>query len=165
MSILISLIVCTGENFEIGYDNDMPWKRGLPADLEYFQRQTMGKPVVMGRKTFDSILASLKKPLPGRKNIVLTRDEIFSYEGVTVIHTTEQLEERDFFVIGGAAVYALFLEKADRIYLTKIQETFEADTYFPSFSADEWILISKETHEKDEKNLYDYDFCVYQRKK
>lgn len=160
---MISLIVCTGENLEIGYENDMPWKRGLPADLEYFKKTTMGFPVVMGRKTFESILHSLGKPLPGRKNIVLTNDENFSYEGVTVIDAIECLQEEDYFVIGGASVYQQFLSKAHRIYQTKIHASFQADTYFPSFSEEEWTQISKEEHEKDEKNAYDYDFLIYER--
>ena len=162
---MISLIVCTGENNEIGLLNDMPWGRGLPADLDYFKKTTTGHPVVMGRKTFKSILTSLGKPLPKRQNIVLTRDEDFAYEGVNVIHDVKDVPKDEVFVIGGASVYQLFLPIADRLYITKMHASVEADTYFPSFSEDEWPLVSKEPHEKDKKNAYDYDFLIYERKK
>lgn len=161
---MIELIVCTGKNYEIGYENDMPWKRELPADLSYFRDKTRGKTVVMGRKTFESIVSSLGKPLPDRRNIVLTTDTSFTYEGVEVIHHLDEMKEKEVIIIGGASLYEIFLPKADRLYRTRIEETFVADTYFPNINLDEWVCVKTETHKKDEKNAYDYAFEVYERK-
>lgn len=166
---MIHLIVCTGEGGEIGKNNDMPWGRGLPEDLKYFKRVTNGYDVIMGRKTFDSILTSLGKPLPERKNIVLTRDKDFHYEGVHVYHTIEEFlneikKETNVFVIGGASIYQQFLPFADSLYITKIHEAFDADTYFPLVNEEEWEEVSSEKGIKNEENPFDYDYFVYKRK-
>jgi len=166
---MLSMIVCMGKNHEIGQDNDMPWGRGLPADLQYFKEITSGYDVVMGRKTFDSILTSLGKPLPNRTHHVITRDQSFQYEGVHVYSNIEgclnHFTNQSLFVIGGATMYNQWLPYADRLYITKINEAFQADTFFPSLIEEEWALVSMKQGIKDEKNRYEHAFFVYDRKK
>ena len=160
---MIRLMVAMDENRVIGKDGEMPWH--LPNDLKYFKRVTEGHAILMGRKTFDSI----GRPLPKRRNIVVTRDESFTAEGVETVHdldhALEQLRHEDGFVIGGAEIFARALPKADKLYITQIHERFEGDTYFPSFLLEEWHLISKEEGQQDEKNAYAHSFLVYERKK
>lgn len=157
---MISLIVAMGENRVIGLDNQMPWH--LPADLKYFKKTTTGHSIVMGRKTFQSI----GRPLPNRKNIILTRDTSFSANGCQVLHSIEEVLElakkEDIFVIGGAQIYKQFLSDAEKLYITKINESFEGDTFFPEIG-DEWTLISSEKHAPDDKNTYEYEFQVYSK--
>jgi dihydrofolate reductase len=148
----------------IGKDNKLPWH--LPADLTYFKNVTMGHAIVMGRKTFESI----GRPLPGRENIIVTRNRSFQPEGCTVIHSIEDIKRiaaelnDEVFVIGGAELFAVTLPLADRLYITKIEANFPGDTFFPTFNEAEWQLISSEKGPKDEKNSYDYFFLVYERK-
>ncbi|MBO9129348.1 dihydrofolate reductase [Bacillus sp. 165] len=158
---MISLIWAMDDNCTIGKNNDLPWR--LPADLGYFKKVTYGHPVVMGRKTYESI----GKPLPGRENIVVTRNKEYQPEGVTVVHSLEevQAQEKDVFVIGGAQLYKQALPLADRLYVTHIHEVFEGDTYFPQFEKEEWQVITQEQGIRDEKNPYDYEFVVYERQK
>lgn len=149
----------------IGAQGKIPWH--LPADFEYFKKMTMGHPVVMGRKTFDSI----GKPLAGRTNIVVTKSEE-TIPGALVAHSLDDALRLaaarsgggEIFVIGGAQIYALALPKARTIYLTKIHGKFNGDTFFPRFDEREWRLVSSEAHKKDERNPYDYDFLVYERR-
>ncbi|NMA96114.1 MAG: dihydrofolate reductase, partial [Clostridiales bacterium] len=146
----------------IGLNNDMPWH--LPEDLKYFQRTTMGKTVVMGRKTFES----LKKPLKGRKNIILTRNKSFAHRSCLVLNSLEDVlaevrGEKETFIIGGAKIYRLFLPYAKRIYMTYIDHEFEGDTFLPEISLTDWILTSETPGRKDEKNPYNYYFRVYDR--
>ncbi|QED48322.1 dihydrofolate reductase [Cytobacillus dafuensis] len=161
---MISLIWAMDENRVIGRNNELPWH--IPEDLKFFKRTTMGQPIAMGRKTWDS----LGRPLPGRDNIVVTRNPSFSYEGCTVLNSIEELMEfsnqRDdeIFVIGGAEIFKLVLPFTDRLYLTRIYHRFEGDTYFPEINFSEWELISKEKGLKDEKNPFDYEFEIYKRK-
>lgn len=158
---MISLLWAMDENWAIGRNNQLPWH--LPEDLKYFKRVTMGKPIAMGRKTYDSI----GRPLPGRENIVITRNQGVTIEGCTVIHDVKDLLMRDdeeLFVIGGAEIFKEILPFADRLYVTEIREEFEADTFFPKYNLSEWELIESTSGIKDEKNPYNYEFLVYQRK-
>lgn len=161
---MISLIVAMDNNRVIGKDNQLPWH--LPADLAYFKKTTMGHSIVMGRKTF----VSIGRPLPGRENIIVTRNHSFQAEGCTVIHSVDDIKviaskrKEEVFVIGGAEIFQATLPFADRLYMTKIDAHFPGDTFFPSFDETEWQLISSKKGLKDEKNPYDYTFLVYERK-
>ncbi len=131
---LSAIVAMTAERV-IGRDNDLPWR--LPEDLKMFKRITAGHPVVMGRKTWDSL--GKYKPLPGRQNIVLTRDEGWGEDGATVIHSPGALEgldlaDEEVFVIGGAEIYGLFLARLDELIVSHVFEAYEGDTYFPDFS-------------------------------
>lgn len=158
---MLSILVAMDSQHLIGKDNKLPWH--LPNDLKYFKQVTMGHTIVMGRKTFESI----GKPLPGRKNIVITRNKNYHPDGCRVIHSITKIKEmndkEEIFIIGGAEIFKETLPIADRLYITEIHETFEGDTFFPEFNLSDWKLISKEKGIKDEKNRYDYDFCIYER--
>jgi len=162
---MISFVVAMDKNRIIGKNNQLPWH--LPADLKFFKQVTMGHPIIMGRKTFESI----GKPLPGRENIILTRNEDYRAEGCKVIHTVaeiKQIEEEtqgEVCVIGGAEIFKEAFPMADRLYITWIEEEFEGDTYFPEFDEKEWNVISKEQGPQDEKNPYLYYFVIYERRK
>jgi len=159
---MISLIFAMDRNNGIGFNNRLPWY--LPADFSYFKKVTMGQPIIMGRKTFESI----GKPLPGRLNIVITRSTSFSREGCIVVDSLNKVKEliknKEAFIIGGAEIYRAFLPIADKLYITVIDKTFEADTFFPEIDYSKWELVSSELGVKDEKNPLDYTFFVYQRK-
>jgi dihydrofolate reductase len=136
---MISLIVAHDRNRVIGYQNGMPWH--LPGDLQYFKATTMGKPVVMGRKTFESI----GRPLPGRRNIVITRNASYQVEGIEVVGSLDEAlslvsDVPEVMIIGGNQIFTQSLPLADRLYITLIDETFEGDTYFPSY--DDWKKVS-----------------------
>jgi len=170
---ILSMIVATADNNIIGKDNDMPWH--LPADLAYFKKVTLGKPIIMGRKTYESI----GRPLPGRRNIVISRDEKYSPQGngATGVDAVTSVEEAlalvdgtngneavdEIMVIGGGAIYKHCLPKADRLYITHIKAEIDGDTQFPHYESDNWQKISSELRKADDKNAYDLDFCVYQR--
>jgi dihydrofolate reductase len=161
-----SLIVAMGENRVIGGSGHIPWH--LPADFKHFKELTMGHPIVMGRKTFESI----GKPLPGRVNIVITRDANYRREGIVVVVSPDAAVAAaaaapggdEMFVIGGAEIYKLFLPRADRIYLTQVHGTFEGDVFFPELGVGEWRLTSSDEHKKDEKNPFGFACLVYERK-
>jgi len=160
---MISLLWAMDENRVIGKNNDLPWR--LPADLKYFKQVTMGHPVAMGRKTFDSI----GRKLPGRENIIITRNLNYHQEDCTVLHTIEELVDyskkfNELFVIGGADIFEQCMPFADRLYITYIYHSFEGDTYFPPFDMEDWIEISRVKGDKNEQNPYNYDFVVYARK-
>lgn len=161
---MISLIWAMDENRVIGLHNQLPWR--LPEDLKFFKRVTMGHPIAMGRKTYESI----GKPLPGRENIVITRDETFRPAGCVIMNSIDEFleytaqKDDEVFVIGGAEIFKEVLPKADRLYLTMIHEQFEGDTYFPVFDIDKWQLETREKGLKDDKNPYDYEFLIYKRK-
>jgi dihydrofolate reductase len=158
---MISLLVAMDTNRVIGKDNDLPWH--LPADLKYFKNVTIGHPIIMGRKTHESI----GRPLPGRENIIITRDKSYKAEGCKVVNSIEETlvsGDREVFVIGGAEIFKQVLPDADRIYITYIEDEFEGDTFFPEIDDSEWMVISKEKGPKDDKNPYDYYFVVYERK-
>ncbi|QOR65155.1 dihydrofolate reductase [Cytobacillus suaedae] len=159
---MISLLVAMDNNRLIGKDNDLPWH--LPADLAYFKLVTMGHSIIMGRKTFDSI----GRPLPGRENIIITRNKEYKADGCKVIHSIEEVLElnqndKELFIIGGAEIFKEVLSHADRLYITEIDAVFEGDIFFPDFPLNEWQIISSEKGPKDEKNPYDYHFVVYER--
>ncbi len=159
----ISQIVAVGRRNEIGKDGKMPWH--LPADLQHFKRSTLGKPVLMGRKT----LAAIGRPLPDRRNLILTRDAGFSAAGCETVTSLDAaiavaVEAAELMVIGGGEVYRLAWERTDRIYLTRIQADVEgADTFFPDVEDGRWREISREDHRADAKNPFDYSFLVLDR--
>ena len=150
------------ENRVIGRANRLPWR--LPADLRRFKSVTMGKPVIMGRKTYESI----GKPLPGRSNIVVTRDPDYRAPGCQVVHSLEQALEAgaghaEVMVIGGAELYRQALGRAQRIYLTLVRAEVEGDALFPDIEPQQWRELERESHRADERNQYDYDFVTLQR--
>jgi len=158
----ISLIAAMDRQRLIGRDNGMPWH--LPADMQWFRKQTMDKPVLMGRKTFESI----GRPLPGRLNLVLTRQPNLLIEGCTVVQSLDQVRQAvadaaEVMVIGGAQVYERLLPSADRLYLTHIEAVFEGDTWFPDYDEAEWREIFSEAHAPDEENAYPYRFTILER--
>jgi dihydrofolate reductase len=158
----ITLIVAAAENNAIGKDNQMLWH--LPNDFKYFKKNTLEHSVVMGRKTF----VSIGKPLPERRNIILTRDMNYSHEEVDVANSVQEVlnycrDEREIFIIGGAEIYKQTLPLADKILLTRVHTTIDGDAYFPALLDHEWKLVSAEKHEKDEKHAFDYTFEVYER--
>ncbi|QIL38136.1 dihydrofolate reductase [Pedobacter sp. HDW13] len=160
----ISIAVAVGENYAIGKNNQLLWH--MPADLKFFKQTTSGHTVIMGRKTFDSV----GRPLPNRRNIIITRDTELKIEGVEVVNSLDEAlaitktEEKPVFIVGGAEIYRQALPKTDRLYLTTIHHNFDADTFFPDFDRSEWTVISSEPYKADEKNKYDYTFEVLERK-
>ena len=159
---ILSMIVATADNNIIGKDNDMPWH--LPADLAYFKKVTLGKPIIMGRKTFESI----GRPLPGRRNIVISRDESYQAAGIDTVTSVEQAlalvnDVEEIMVIGGGAIYRHCLPAATRLYVTHIKADIDGDTHFPNYEDGSWQKISSELRKSDDKNVYNLDFCVYQR--
>jgi dihydrofolate reductase len=160
---MISLIVAIARNRVIGRDNRLPWR--LPADMAYFKQTTMGHPVVMGRKTYESI----GKPLPGRRNIILTGDPDFRAEGCEVYHSVAAILElaksdpsEETFIIGGDSVYSAFFPFAGKLYVTLIAQDFEGDAFFPEIDPPKWRLVSQVKGETNEKNPYDYSFLIYE---
>lgn len=146
------MIAAVGGNRVIGRGNTLLWH--IPEDLKRFKALTLGHPVVMGRKTFDSIVAFLGKPLPGRSNIVITRDTTWSYPEVVVAHSlsealnkARELDEEEVFVIGGGQIYAEAIDSADRLYLTLVESTDEGDTFFPQYEDKFTKVLNKEKHE------------------
>ena len=159
----ISLIVAMAENRVIGKDNQLPWH--LSADLKRFKKITMGHPIVMGRKTYESI----GKPLPGRKNIVLSRNPNLADERVEWASSKETAlaaaaESDETFVIGGSAIYDLFFSDVSQLYITEIHKKFEGDAFFPEISMNEWEEVARETVTDDEQVDFDYSFVKYSRK-
>ncbi len=160
----LSLIAAMDRNRLIGKDNALPWR--LPADLKHFKAMTLGKPVLMGRKTFESI----GRPLPGRENIVITRNPGFAADGCKVVFSIEEALEyashhEEVMVIGGANFYEQLLPRADRLYLTLIDHAFEGDAWFPQWPSEEWCEVSVEAHDPDENNRYPYRFVILERSK
>lgn len=159
---ILSMIVAHADNRVIGKDNDMPWY--LPADLAYFKKTTLGKPIIMGRKTYESI----GRPLPGRKNIVISRDDEYRAEGVEVVGSVEAAlalvsDVEEVMVIGGGAIYKHCLPAAQRLYITHIDANIAGDTYFPEYDLNEWRLAVSEVKAADDKNNYQLRFNVYER--
>ena len=162
---MISIISAVAKNGIIGIKNNLPWK--LSGDLKYFAKTTTGKTVLMGKNTFLSIFNMLGKPLPNRRNLVLSETKE-GIAGAEIFNDWEKVLElaknEEIFVIGGANVYKQAIEFADKLYLTEIDCSPEGDVSFPEFDKNNWQLISEEPHFKDEKNEYDYNFKVYLRK-
>jgi len=159
----ISFVVAAAKNNAIGKEGKLPWH--LPNDMKYFKNITWGMPVLMGRKTFES----LGKALPGRKNIVLS-SRSWEAEGVVTVKTmkdalfvAEQTDALELMVIGGGEIYKSLIEKAKRIYMTRVEAEPEADTFFPVMNPKEWHLMSQKNHEADEKNAYNHSFEIWER--
>jgi dihydrofolate reductase len=158
----LSLIVAASENNAIGRDNQLIWH--LPDDLKHFRKLTTGHAVIMGRKTYES----LGKPLPNRKNILLTRRPDYSAEGCIVVHSEEEALRQaagndEAFIIGGSELYRSFWHRADTLYLTRIHASAAGDAYIPPVSPDVWVEVSVEFHEADERNKYSYSFITYRK--
>ena len=159
--MIISMIAAMADNRIIGKDNQMPWH--LPADFAWFKRCTMGKPVVMGRKTYESI----GRPLPGRLNIVISRDASLSIEGVTTVTSIEQAldvagEVEEVMIIGGGAIYAACLPMANKLYITHIEAEIQGDTQFPDWG-NEFKETYSEAYQADEKNAYNMRFTILEK--
>ena len=160
--LLVSIIVAVSRNGVIGRDGTLPWR--LPRDLSYFKSVTLGKPIIMGRKTFQSIGA----PLPDRNNFVISRNTDFQAEGVKTflslmpaIEQSQDIGATEVIIIGGAALYREALSVAQRLYITEVHETIEGDVYFPSINLNNWVEKSRERHSADMRNEYDHSFVVY----
>jgi dihydrofolate reductase len=158
---MISIIAAVADNNVIGGNNKLLWH--LSADLKRFKQLTLGHPVIMGRKTFESI----GKPLPGRENVVITRNPDFKAEGITIVRSLDEVLKKfsgqDVFIIGGAEIYAQSMSLADKIFLTRIYHLFEGDSFFPAIDERIWKVKREEMHEPDEKNPYRYAFIDYER--
>ena len=160
---MISLIAAIGKNNELGKKNALLWS--LPADMKHFRETTSGHTVIMGQKTFESI----GRPLPNRRNIVLTQDKNLKIAGVEIVYSPEEVEnlldkDTENFVIGGGMIYKLFIDKADRLYITHVDASFpDADTFFPEIIPVVWNEISHQEHKKDSENPFNYTFSVCER--
>jgi dihydrofolate reductase len=161
----INQVVAAATNNAIGKNNQLLWS--LPNDMKFFKNTTWGMPVVMGRKTYES----LGKPLAGRTNIIVTRKEDWQPEGTIVVHDIKQAmvaaaetDAKEVFVIGGGEIYQQTLPMTERVYLTRVHTTIDGDTFFPEINEDNWDLLSRLDFSKDEKHAYDYSFEVWQRK-
>jgi dihydrofolate reductase len=162
--MIISLVVAAGSNNVIGKDNHLLWC--LPNDMRYFKNVTWGMPVVMGRKTFES----LGKPLKGRKNIVITRQSGWSAEGTIPVKSLDDaqflvknMDVKEMMVIGGGEIYKMAFDKAKRIYLTRVDMEEEGDTYFPPIDTNHWKMVSKKDNAVDEKNNYAHSFQIWEK--
>lgn len=158
-----SIIVAFDKNHGIGAANDLLWTRDLPADLRHFKDITTGHPIIMGNNTYKS----LGRPLPNRQNIVISRDPT-PIEGFTVVGDLDAAykaaNDDDVYVIGGGQIYALALDTVDQLLVTEVDETFAAEVFFPKIDSTVWQEVSREHHDKDEANKYNYDFVVYRRR-
>jgi dihydrofolate reductase len=157
--MIISFVVAIAENNAIGKDNGLLWH--LPADLKHFKQITNGHTIIMGRKTFDS----MGKPLPNRRNIVITRNADLKIEGAEVTTSLDDAlalckTEEEVFIIGGAEIYKEALDKTDRIYLTTVHQRFEGDAYFPELDRNKWVETAREEHQRDEKNKIAFTFST-----
>jgi len=164
--MIISLVVAASENNVIGKNNQLLWH--LPKDMKFFKNVTWGMPVVMGRKTFESMG---NKPLPGRKNIVITRQPGWNAEGVSVVNgvdaaasLAESLNYKEIFIIGGGEIYMIAFDRANKIYMTRVRAELEGDTYFPVIEKDDWKLASKTDNPADEKHAYAFSFQLWERR-
>lgn len=159
----LSIIAGIGKNNELGKGNQLLWH--MPADMKYFRETTAGHTVIMGRKTFESI----GRPLPKRRNIVITRSPEYQYTGIEIAPSLEEAIKKatgdgEIFVIGGAEIYAQAMELAEKLYITHINaEDASADTFFPEIIPVVWNEISREEHKADSENPHDYTFSVYER--
>ncbi|GIP59408.1 dihydrofolate reductase [Paenibacillus sp. FSL W8-0186] len=160
----ISLIWAMDQNGLVGKGNDLPWR--LPNDMNFFKQNTKGKTVVMGRKTWESLRV---RPLPGRRNIVLTGDRSYKAEGAEVMHSVDEVleiaKDVDLMIIGGGSVYGQFIPHADRLFVTRIDAAFEGDVHFPPLDWSQFALAEEIPGIRDEKNVYDHRFMIYERRK
>lgn len=156
---MVSIIVATSKNRVIGKNNKLIWK--ISSDLKRFKELTTGNTVVMGRKTYESI----GKPLPNRRNIIITRNKKYSVSGCDIVSSLEEalfLTNNNCFIIGGGEIYKQSLNIADKIYLTLVDKEFEGDSYFPEIG-DDWVIINQDYFEANEKDEYNYSFIDYER--
>tara|TARA_R110002124_G_scaffold287216_1_gene471509 strand:- start:201088 stop:201594 length:507 start_codon:yes stop_codon:yes gene_type:complete len=165
---ICSLIAAVSSNNVIGKDNDLIWY--IPEDLKYFKRTTSGKPVVMGRKTFESIVDRIGKPLPGRHNIIITRQAGYDGKGAevltdisTALKAGAQAAEDEYFILGGAQIYAETINLCDRLYITEIHQDYEGDSHFPPIDKKIWQETSREDYPRQGADLPAYSFVVYTR--
>jgi dihydrofolate reductase len=161
----ISLVVAASNNNIIGKDNRLVWS--LPDDMKHFKNVTWGMPVVMGRKTFESF----KRPLPGRKNIVLSTQKGLKIDGAIVLNSmkdvafmVKEADVKELMVIGGGEIYKMYYPKANRIYMTRVDTVVEGDTHFPVIDEKEWKLVSTIKNQADDKHAFDYTYEVWERK-
>ncbi len=158
----ISLIWAMGSRREIGRSNTLPWR--LPADLDRAKNITMGHVLLMGRQTYESI----GRPLPGRTNVIITRDPLYARDGCEIAHSVEEALERyrdrDIYVFGGSDIYRQTIDLADRLYITRVEGDFEADTFFPEYDESDWELVEQVAGTVDERNKHPHRFEVYIRK-
>ncbi|MFA6514914.1 MAG: dihydrofolate reductase [Candidatus Paceibacterota bacterium] len=166
--MILSIISAIGKNNEIGKSNALLWD--LPADMKHFRETTSGHAVIMGQKTFESI----GRPLPNRRNIILTKDENFKQEGIEIVYSIPELMElldkktskdEEGFIIGGGQIYRLFMDVADRLYITHVEESFpDADTFFPEIDTTKWEKTKNEFYPANELNKYNLEFATYTKK-
>ena len=159
----VSAIVAAADNNAIGKGNQLLWH--LPNDLRFFKKTTSGHTVIMGRKTYESV----GKPLPNRRNVVITRQEGYTLAGAEVVHSLDEAlagcaGEEEVFIVGGAEIYRQALPLTNRVYLTQVHAQLEGDAYFPELDKNEWKLETAESHNPDERHAYGYTFKVYERK-
>ena len=161
---MLSHIVAASENNVIGSKNELPWS--LPNDFKYFKNKTWGLPVIMGRKSFES----LKKALPGRINIVVTSKKDWHPEGVHIVDNIDsaiekanEADTKEIFIIGGGEIFKQTMNIVSRIYLTRVHTTIEGDTFYPEIKKDIWKLISQEAFPEDEKHKYAYTFEIWEK--
>lgn len=162
---LLAFVVAMDENRVIGRDNDLPWR--LPDDMSWFRRQTIGKPCIMGRKTYDS-LPDRFRPLPGRLNIVLTRNRRYEAPGAVVVHSVEAAlqtagDAEEIIIVGGADLFRRLLPVAGRLYLTQIHGIVKGDVYFPEFDTAEWRVVYRQEHPADERHAYPFTWLILDR--
>ncbi len=162
---IISAIAAMDENYVIGYKNQLPWH--LPADLHHFKTITSGHPILMGRKTFESI----GRPLPNRVNIVMTRDTSYLAQGCIMVTSIQQAlavakegNQKEIFIIGGSEIYSQLLPHIQKIYLTVIHDQFEGDSFFPKIVKEEWIETENIQHPSDDENAFPFSFITLERK-
>ena len=171
--MIVSMIAAIGRNYELGKANTLLWN--MPADMKHFRETTRGHTVIMGRKTFESLPNG---PLPNRENIVVTRDMNYARPGIAVVHSLEEAlrlaaleqgkhfeekqEETEIFIIGGGELYSQGMERAQKLYITRIDDSPEADTYFPAIGPD-WEEIAREEHRADAENPHNYTFITYKK--
>ena len=174
--MILSIISAIGKNNEIGKKNALLWD--LPLDMKHFRETTKGHTVIMGQRTFESLGNSPKgelgRPLPNRRNIIITLDKNFTREGVEIVHSPEELNDllknsgkpdEESFIIGGGQIYKLFIDKADKLYITHVDVEFpDADTYFPNIDMAKWKKVKSEIHKADELNKYNLEFAIYIKK-
>ena len=159
----ISIIVAIAKNFAIGKDNQLLWH--IPADLKRFKRITSGHQVIMGKLTYESLPL---RPLPNRKNIVISDNPLDSFEGCTTVHSIEEAmelcnEQEESFIIGGGSIYRQFLPLCNKLYLTLVHKDFEADTFFTHLDLTQWHLIEREDYGPDDKNDFFYSFVIFEK--
>lgn len=159
----MTIVVAMGSNNEIGKENQLLWH--LPKDLKHFKDLTSGHPIVMGRKTYESI----GKPLPNRTNIVVSRKKDWFEEGILIVGSLKEALkfakkiDENFYVLGGGNIYEQTIDLADRLEVTEVKATLDADTFFPKINPKVWKKVNEECHEKDEKNSYDFCFQTFER--